>query len=454
MNPKWRCVEVSLLVLFLILLGLATWPRQVAAQSQTSITSGTLNLILANKNGFVIAADSRRSSKDAFLCGTKLQTYCDDSQKLFRTSPHSALVIAGFAVGEAKSPLDLRVASVLRRRFGLGGFPADDAAGNFPDIVRNEFSEALEDVATLSSPGTVSSDLRLWVAFARLNEQHAPVLRQIVFNGTWSQSGQLNVAVPKFQGDMSPEFVVAHFKPITQGVTCVADAVLAGIFKTTDPIINSYYRKLKNNQRDEMSLDAMRSLAVAILRETKRFTGVVGGSDQIGVFPADGQVTFGLPTNLPKETRLLPNIMRWEGINCTGGTPTCGNPLVSFRVDMRKFSQPYLKMYVLSRFKDIPVILGSNIFVNDEFDGVTFKWKGGDFYLFGGNFRNCTVELPESASPPSDRLPPCRIARKKELEMRSDYVGSTPMTQYNDCIQKDAAGNCTAVSLSLWSPQP
>jgi hypothetical protein len=45
------------------------------------------------------------------------------------------------------------------------------------------------------------------------------------------------------------------------------------MYKTTDPVILSYYRSLKNNKRDEMSLESMRLLAMAILRETKRFTG-------------------------------------------------------------------------------------------------------------------------------------------------------------------------------------
>src|SRR5438128_903144 len=67
--------------------------------------AGTLNLLLANKNGFVIAADSRRTrSRDG--------AHWDDSQKLFRVGPRSALVMAGFASWAAPgSPLDVQVAS-------------------------------------------------------------------------------------------------------------------------------------------------------------------------------------------------------------------------------------------------------------------------------------------------------------------------------------------------------
>src|SRR5437762_13613722 len=53
-------------------------------------TSGSLNLVLANKNGFVIAADSRGTHRTS--TGV---SYRDEYQKLFRTGPRSALAIAG-----------------------------------------------------------------------------------------------------------------------------------------------------------------------------------------------------------------------------------------------------------------------------------------------------------------------------------------------------------------------
>src|SRR5208282_4676766 len=80
---------------------------QRPAGDKSLIASGTLNLILANQNGFVVAADSRMSAPGPFRCtdGTQAKQgpetgffYCDDSQKLFRTGTRSAMVISGFAV--------------------------------------------------------------------------------------------------------------------------------------------------------------------------------------------------------------------------------------------------------------------------------------------------------------------------------------------------------------------
>ena len=53
-----------------------------------------------------------------------------------------------------------------------------------------------------------------------------------------------------------------------------------------------------------MTLSQMRDLARVILRETRKFTSLVGGPDQIGVFPAKGQPSFIGLTNLPTDRRL------------------------------------------------------------------------------------------------------------------------------------------------------
>src|SRR5713226_5839041 len=92
---------LNVLVLLLAVMVHATRAAQEpAAKGGAAVSSGTLNLILANRNGFVIAADSRRSDpRTAFNCGGVIQHYCDDSQKLFRTAEKSAMVIAGFAAG-------------------------------------------------------------------------------------------------------------------------------------------------------------------------------------------------------------------------------------------------------------------------------------------------------------------------------------------------------------------
>src|ERR1039458_3668293 len=90
------------LLLSATLMSVRAVAQQLAPEANATLASGTLNIILANKNGFVIGADSRMSSDTSFDCEGKLQLYCDNSQKLFRSTSHSAMAIAGFAVGRWK----------------------------------------------------------------------------------------------------------------------------------------------------------------------------------------------------------------------------------------------------------------------------------------------------------------------------------------------------------------
>jgi hypothetical protein len=300
----------------LILLASMPIMQPVNAQDQepevgAAFASGTLNLVLANKNGFVIAADSRMSSETAFRCEPdgKLQVYCDNSQKLFRTGPTSAMVIAGFAVGHRNSPLDLAVASVLRRRFGSAGLPGDRGTPNAAsEWAEQALGQALTGVASLYPPADA---LNLITIFAGFDKNGAPIVRQLVFTETWGPTGPLNVAAPEYRVT-SAETKVTKFLAVYSGITCVADAVLKGIYKSDDPVIQSYNQKLHAKLLDGLSLREMRVLATVILRETRNFTPLVGGEDQIGVFPVNGDAEWHLPKVLPSQTQLSPSFHAME----------------------------------------------------------------------------------------------------------------------------------------------
>ena len=187
---------------------------QYLEAENNNVTSGTLNLILANKNGFVVAADSRASSSAPFHCtdhkkarkapGTQI-FYCDDSQKLFRTGERSTMVMAGFAVAQRGTPLDLVVASVLRKRFGPGGntmLDWDSATGKFqirngsepgvpkgPEGVvldsmwcRGRLGQALTAIASLYDPSSLPPEKMVFVAtFVAIDATGNVVLRHQTF---------------------------------------------------------------------------------------------------------------------------------------------------------------------------------------------------------------------------------------------------------------------------------
>ena len=395
-------VRFGVLVLPMVTLaGTLALAQRPETERSTTLATGMLNIIIANKNGFVIAADSRMSSDKPFLCKDKRQLYCDNSQKLFRTTPHSAIVIAGFAVGRRinGSPLDLAVASALRKEFGMAGFRTDEQAGDALKLMDVFLSDALTGVAAIHDPNTPAQNLSLTATLARLNGDGVPILQQLQLTETWTPMGPLGIVAPRYGSTISREVPITKFFPVTVGISFVADGILQGAYKSSDPAIQDYYRRLKANQLDDMPLSEMRALALVILHETKKLTDYVGGGDQIGEFPTSEKVSFRLPRALPSDSQLTARLKRWEGLTCTKTqVPPCGNAPVSFTIDSaHPMNEPFTKLLIASEFKDISVALDNNLFIADSFDGATFKWRGGTFFSYRNTFRNCILELPRDA---------------------------------------------------------
>ena len=419
----------TVLFLSVTLISLRAAAQQMEPEASATLASGTLNVILGNKSGFVIGTDSRMSSDTPFDCNGKPQLYCDNSQKLFWTTSHSAMSIAGFAVGRWKThtPLDLELAPVLRRTFGPGGQSADEKSGAIPQIVNAVVEEALTGVAAIYDPRTPSSSLSLTATFARIDSNHEPVFQQMQLIETWIPMGPLKVLAPRYDTQLTRPVPITRFTAVTVGIPFVADAILGGIYKSVDPLILEYYRRRKADQLDDMTLSEMSALVRIVLRETKKFTDYVGGEDQIAEFPSDSDATFHLPKDLPIDAHTIPRLIRWDGLLCMSSqTPPCGNPplSISFNSAQPPGEVRFTKFLMASEFKDIPVVLDNNLFVADTFEGVTLKWNGGPFFLYRNIFNNCVLELTVNVKADNHpELAVCRIVRKSAVAIPSGTVG-------------------------------
>jgi hypothetical protein len=425
-----------------------------------------LNLVLANKNGFVIAADSRMSSTNGvpFPCRGQLQTYCDDSQKLFRTGPKSALVIAGYAVG-GNSPFNFAIASVLKHKFG-NGLQSDARVTEMVSGLANQLEMALENVAEAAGADTLPQPLA--VTLARIDENHIPVLRQFVFTGSWQTDEHPNggpnsppnspIRAVVYNHTDSGDVLISHFARVPVGIRLVADQILSRQYFnfTASSVIQSYYQAANENKLDEMSLESMKTLASSILSETEKFADAVGGEDQIGVFPAtdSGQTEFHLPTQLATGAQLLQNVIRWQGIECSNRTPPCGQAPSDFGISTDRAAQPYIKYFYSSKFRDIPVSLDYNVFVANNFDRVTFKWRGSWVFMARNSATDCTLEMPETLTlMPPPELSSCRIVKLADIKIPPGTVGLLPL-ELIDC-SRDANGNCIgAATAVMLMPEP
>ncbi|MBZ5663050.1 MAG: hypothetical protein LAO30_00460 [Acidobacteriia bacterium] len=423
---------------------------QVSASGSAGLASGTLNLILANKNGFVIAADSRMSSDTPFECekGLPKRLYCDNSQKLFKTGNRSAMVIAGFAAGRAEppSPFDLVVASVLRKSFGpcgqrifqvtTGPEPkgevvcAPDAMA-LPVWAQIDLVPALTAVASLYDPEHLPSDKMFFVtSFASIDKQGKISIQQQYFNGHWVYASG-NVPVPVYSVSRTPGDVVDRFYPVAEGINDIALQVLRGQYESPDPTIRSYYRRLLAGPsgRDSMTVSEMRELARVILRETRKaHRNFVGGPDQIGVFPVKGQPSISGLAGLSKDKQLTPRFFLNSCLvydkDHRGSNGPCMNGTLHEDF-MRPLDEVIAQFFLASRFKDVSVAIDNNYFVRSEFDGVTFKYTGKKPpFALGNTYNDCSVELPEGVDFNSPEISAhCRLIRMKNVSLDQSTLG-------------------------------
>lgn len=426
MTRNLRCFAATWL-LSTILIPLKSVAQQSGPEVNRFLTSGTLNIILANKNGFVIGTDSRMSGDEPFPCAGRAQLHCDNSQKLFRTTPHSAFAIAGFAVGGGNTPLDLALAPVLRRGFGPNGLPRDENSDAIAHSLEIILEDALTDVAAICDPSTPSTALSVTVILARINDKQVPVLQQLQLTEAWTPMGPLKVLAPQYSSRLTPEVTVTKFFGASVGIKFVAEAILKGVYKSDDPLIRDYYRRRKMGQLDDMGLNEMSALAHVILRETEKFTEFVGGGDQMSEFASGDDATFHLPTGLTNDTQTTPTVTRWEGLECISTqTPFCGNAPVSFSRNPAQMAGAvrFAKLFIASEFRDIPVALDGNLFIGDSFEGVTLKWNGGSFFSYRNTFKDCVLELTSNAREHlHPELSTCRIVRNSVVDLPPGTIG-------------------------------
>ena len=420
--------------------------------ADSAVMSGTLNVVLANKNGIVVAADSRRSSSDGslFQCGQNLQSYCDDSQKLFRTGRRSAMVMAGFAVGGGNSPLHLSVARLLRNRFGAEGL---EGPRGEPRPASVWVEAALEDILTGVAalyPNARPQDLIFTAIFAGFDKDGSPLIRQVTFNERWKPTGPLSLPEPEYKIDAN-EISATKFQTKTAGITYIADAILKGYYSSPDPVIAAYDDRLRKGTRDSMSLQDMSDLVRAILRATKNFAPFkpyVGGEDQIAVLPANGDARLFLPA-LPTDKQISARFQMWHGFICHEADCK-SDRTTSFDDFQHALSEPMGTLFLAGSFTQATVSLDYNYFIADFFDSVTLKWQGGPFFLHGNRFMSpCVLELPENQQlTPEDskQLESCRLLRKPRVMLDKETVGiplNWTMSGSPSCFKQNPSGGLT-----------
>jgi 20S proteasome alpha/beta subunit len=405
--------------------------------------TGTLNLLLANRRGFVIAADSRRTQQSSGM-------HWDDSQKLFRVGPMSALVVAGFASWTAnKSPLDVQVASLFREEFAdqvwtSGKRPFTE----IPSMVNTKVGYELETIGALGvteRPALAPEQLDFRVLAAGFIRSRVHIV-SVNFKPRIQLLGPFDLAAPSYDM-LSTTTVADHFVALSAGIDGVARAILDGAVDTRDDRILNYYRCREQKRLDMMSLDSLHDLAVAILEATKRATTYVGGPNQIGVFPIRGRVTWELPEMATDKSQFhstivnvgfayTPNGLTPLEYSLTHGKKVVTNIGVSL---VQPFDEPFIQVFVGSWFRDVSVSLDGNAFAGNHFVNVTFKYKGVPFNFPSSNsIAGCILEI-STGVPVPPALMPCTVMPQPSVNL-DGTIGAPIRAQPKGCVTRKADG--------------
>lgn len=404
---------------------------------------GTLNLLLANKRGFVVAADSRRTRMSDLR-------HWDDSQKLFRIGPKSALVIAGFASWAARgSPLDTQVASFLREELSdpvwtSGKRPVTE----LPNMVRANIGYELKLFGALNAtrrPAPSPEELDFQVLAASVIRDSVQIVR-ISFTPQVGVFGPFDLAVPSY--DMqSTSTTVQHFVAYSAGIDTIARTILDGTVNTHDERILNYYRSRDAEQLDNLSLDSIKDLTEAVFEETERASEFVGGPNQIGIFPKNGPVGWKLPQLATDKKRFRSTFLN-VGVTYkpNGVTPyeyslIHGKKMVfEFGMSLvQPFDEPFTQVFVGSWFQDVAVSLDGNAFAGNHFVNTTFEYQGAAMYFSPDNtIDGCKLEAPADAAIPQILSGCSRGTNPSVVEGRT--LGAPLKAQPHGCVTRKPDG--------------
>jgi hypothetical protein len=322
------------------------------------------------------------------------------------------MVIAGFASWAAQgSPLDTQVAAFLREELSDPVWTSGKRpVAELPNMIKASIGYELQLFGAVGSAGRPASrpqDLVFQVLAAGVIRGDVQIVR-INFTPQTEPFGPFDLAVPRY--DMqSTNTTVKHFAAHSAGIDRVARAILDGTTDSHDERILNYYRSRAAQELDDLSLDSMKELSMAIFELTERNSEYVGGPNQIGVFPKKGPIEWTLP-------QLETNKKRFRSTALFVGTAYTPNGLTPYEYSLihgkkmvakwgmslvQPFDEPFIQVFVGSWFRDIPVSLDGNAFAGNHFVNTTFEYQGGPFYFPSSNsIDGCMLEAPPEVTVP------------------------------------------------------
>lgn len=336
------------------------------APHKTPPTHGTINVLLANRNGVVLVTDSRASDQQ----GRKVH---DRSQKLFKIDDATVCSTAGFGAdpGPGDTIRETVTGEIQSIVDGLAKSSGPMSFRHKIEVFTSTLKAQLVNLETdyeyaQKAPGTPShSKQDLILLFAGYDKEGTAIAKVVITVNPTQTIDSHRI----FEGSVHTEFkpVVKDLVYFTAGVDdTVKYRLQSPAAFDTEAELNDYRNAVRDGKTANLRVEQLESLARYLEKDASGYP-VVGGPVQIAKI-VDKQVQVDLPPNLIKS----------------------GPPYRTGFIFFNRFSDMPLflminprnnhSVFVNNDCENAAMLLDDQVYIGGEYVNCNFFYDGGDFY--------------------------------------------------------------------------
>jgi 20S proteasome alpha/beta subunit len=266
-------------------------------QDKNPILHGTINIVLANRNGFVVVTDSMQTTRTS----SGERQLSEHAQKLFRLDDHSVCTVAGFgsATISAAPEFNTHTAGLLAAY--QTQLASQNIAANFREKLTSLsflFGFHLSSLAGLRDTiGLPNGDYSFQLILAGYDNDGTPKVGRLALRPVVStySPGQSVITVETETAVEMP--VGKELLILVAGQPDVATEILRNPTRfASNPAVKRYIESYEADRGASFTIDDMKRLAEFIFDRTANKHPSVGGPRQVAILQNSRIVTLEQPT--------------------------------------------------------------------------------------------------------------------------------------------------------------
>ncbi len=372
--------------------------------NESAVNHGTINIVLANRNGMVVLTDSMATSGDNQLP--------NPSQKLFKLDDKTVCAIAGFLSGPAPAEDVLTETAAIIRGFSrqLATEQVRSIEAKLRDLafIFEVRLTSLADLRQASGDTDRVKDYALDLTIAGYDTDGLPKigklsLRASLVNGRFDSSTQT----------LDMKIVRDELEHQTAGIPALAEELIAHPdLQPENPALIAYAASMRNDRGNSLSISQMTDVAKDLALQTHNADPRVGGPNQIAIL-SEGRVLSVEQPDFPD------NASRVKGFGLLKHVGFSGEDA---------FHREGEVVCVECKFEKMHFALDESYMVASSFNDLVLTYDGGPMYFDKSNsVKDCVLVLGPHAHIPSLKVhdlvvdfPWARVVRNS-----SGYGGSS-----------------------------